>query len=131
MADAWDDYIKNIQNGGQQPAAPAQPQQGGFLGMLLSNILKPAQGGGNVGVGGVPTPNKQGMYTPSLNMAAAGPSTPINYAAIKNLLNSGVMQTGKVPPQPLPMAPPAPPPPTPAPEAKKGPLDMLFSFLLG
>jgi hypothetical protein len=126
MADQWDAYIQGIQNGVPQPVAP-KPKN--FVEQLLGTLLGTA-GNGKVGVGQAPTPNKQGLYTPSLAMANAGPPTPINYAAIKNLLNSGVMKTGQVAPMPPQPVQEAPPPPA-APAPKKGPLDMLFGALFG
>lgn len=126
MADAWDEYIRQIQSGGtqQQPSS-----QGGVLGALFSALMSKGNPSG-AGPGEVPVANKKGMYTPGLDMAAAGPSTPINYSAIRGLLNSGVMQSGKVPPMQMQ---PAPAPPTPTPPAASGgnPITSILSSLFG
>lgn len=105
MSDAWDVYLRNQQN-------PQQPQKRS-MGIPLLDMLLGRSGQGGAGPGQVPKPNWQGMYTPGVDMAAAGPPTPINYSAIRNMLNSGVMQTGQVPPTPQPAAPPPAPPPAP------------------
>lgn len=126
MADNWDAYIQSVQNG-VQPTTASKPQ-GSFLQQLFASLLNKNTGQG-AGPGQVPKANGQGLYTPGLNMAPAGPSTPINYAAIKNLLNSGVLKTGTVPTPPqeptVPMQEAAPEQP------KKSPLDMLFSSIFG
>lgn len=128
--DNWDEYIRGIQSGTSKPVT--QPQQsGGFLQQLLGSLLKaPSQGTGLAGPGQVPKPNGQGLYTPGMALAPAGPSTPINYAAIKNLLNSGVLKPEGQQPQ-APATPNDPSTPEPAAAPKKNPLDMLFSSLFG
>jgi hypothetical protein len=112
MADAWDEYLKR-----QQPA----PSKGGLFGSLFAGMS---------GSSGGLQPNKQGMYTPSLmgRMPEAGPATPINYGAIRNLLNSGVLRNGGQVAQP----PPAPAPePVEAPAQSAHPLARLFSLFAG
>lgn len=99
MADQWDEYLKR-----QQPT------------------------GGGSSFGSL-KPNKQGMYTPNLSMPQPGPATPINYGAIRNLLNSGVLRTGQVAqPQPMPAVQPE---PAPAPQQAAHPLSRLFSLFGG
>lgn len=126
MTDAWGTYLQQQAN-----PQPVQKQTTGnpFLDLLLGRT---SGGGGGAGPGQVPRPNGQGLYTPGINMAGAGPPTPINYAAIRNMLNSGVMQTGKVPPMPTP-APAAAPPPAAPPQASsfENVLSSLFGGLLG
>jgi hypothetical protein len=81
MADAWDEYLKRAQSGGD------------VFGSLSGGL----------------TPNKQGLYTPGLRMPPVGPATPINYGAIRNLLSSGVLRTGQVAaPEPAALAAPEP-----------------------
>lgn len=129
--DNWDEYLRSIQSGTSAPVT--QPaQSGGFLSQLLGNLLNRGQSNSQNGapVGGVPKPNGQGMYTPGMMMASAGPSTPINYSAIKSLLNSGVLKPGGQQPQ-APEAPSEPATPEPAAAPKQNPLDMLFSSIFG
>lgn len=130
--DPWEEYIRTVQSGGQvQQQQPQQTAPGGLLGILfgLGNKNQTPTG---AGPGQVPKPNKQGMYTPGLQMAAAGPTTPINYSAIKHLLNSGVMQTGKVAPMPEPVVEQAPAPtPVPKPEGGGNPFANILSALFG
>jgi hypothetical protein len=113
MADAWDEYLRR-----QQPTTPRSGM--GLFGSLFGGA---PQGG----VGGI-QPNKQGMYSPSLMPMPVGPATPINYGAIRSLLNSGVLRTGTVAPPPV-----AAPEPVPAPEPERpdNPLARLASLFAG
>lgn len=126
MADPWTDYLASQS---QPQAAPAGPQQGGFLGMLLNSLMKRGGQQGGAGPGQVPRPDFQGMYTPGVNMAAAGPPTPINYGAIKSMLNTGVLRDPATA-APPPVAP-APAPAPVAPPKEKNPLGDFLGSLLG
>jgi hypothetical protein len=119
MADPWDEYLRR-----QQPTRTTGAGLSGLFGSLFGG--QPGSGS----TGGL-QPNKQGMYTPSLMSSGAmqpGPPTPINYGAIRGLLNSGVLRTGTVAPPP-PMPAPAPEPEAPA--QSEHPLARMFSLFGG
>jgi hypothetical protein len=116
MADAWDEYLKH-----QQSPAPGAARSGGrMFGALF---------GGTAPGGGI-QPNGQGLYTPGImGQAQPGPATPINYAAIRNLLNSGVLRTGTVAAPSASIAAPAAEPTVTGPQ--NGGLARLFSIFGG
>lgn len=96
MADEWDTYLKRQQSEGSSTHTVGSNP---FASIPLLGALFGSMGGTSSGI----RPNKQGLYTPSLGEMPVGPPTPINYGAIRNLLNSGVLRTGQVnPAQPEP-----------------------------
>jgi hypothetical protein len=123
MADAWDTYIQRQQSGAGSSGG-GQPNP-------LSNIpifgaLFSALGMGSSG--GI-KPDGRGMYTPSVGQMPVGPPTPINYGAIRSLLNSGALRTGQVNmAQPMPAPEPV---ADPAPQKPKHPLASLLSLFGG
>jgi hypothetical protein len=123
--DQWDEYIRRMQE--NQPA----PTSDSSSSIPFASLFSLLSGTGQSGSSGI-QPNAQGMYTPSAMANGAmqpGPPTPINYAAIRNLLNSGVLRTGSVTPMPAPT-----PTPVPAPAPTAGgdnPLARIFSLFGG
>jgi hypothetical protein len=128
MADAWDEYFRRQQEPAR-PQATMSPNISGSLPSIFGSLFSFRKSSAPQPSGGL-TPNKQGLYTPSLmgQMPQPGPATPINYPAIRNLLNSGVLRTGTVAPMPAPAPEPA---PAPAPQAPDNPLARLASVFAG
>lgn len=129
MSDAWDEYLAR-QRAGQpatmQPTGQSQP-------FSFASLFNRGAAAGNVPPGGVPRPNAQGLYTPSLALQPAGPPAPIDYGRMRAILNSGVMRTGEMPDaamQPNGGQPDAPPAPAPAPAKKTG-WEALLAGLFG
>jgi hypothetical protein len=129
MPDAWDTYIHRQQSQGPTTSSPgmANPFEGVPFFRNIWGALGLDGGSGGSGPGAL-KPNKQGLYSPSMMPMPVGPPTPINYGAIRSLLNSGAMRTGQVnAPQPMPA-----PVEEPAPAQKpKSPLASLLSLFSG
>lgn len=128
MADAWDEYIKRQQSAPAQTVstAPSNPLSilFGALGGLIPGMGSSSQG--------AIRPDLRGMYTPSVGEMPVGPPTPINYGAMKSLLNSGVLRAPGVPmPTPAPQPAPTPTPaPQPAPQMDADQIRSQFTQLL-
>lgn len=130
MADSWDEYIKRQQSGQAQQPVPQQADNPFFTSPLFGSMFggrpQPQQQQGVIG------PDSKGMYTPSLGQMPVGPATPINYGAMRGLLNSGVLRNGGqvAQPQPMPQMEAA-PAPAPVQQKKQGLLDVIFGALSG